>query len=840
MTGAYKLRLTTATGVKNYPIMANGFALDFKVGAIGKHASSSCRLSIRGSAALQDIITGNELIEAKVIDSNAVTLFSGVIRPYLSVSAAPMQLENLQVEILDYTEKLHVKVYAKSDTDITADNAVWEDSYDNFKVCDPDDEEHSLIHKLAGLCGIYNIEAPAIDVTIHRFSLEYGDYIDDVLSTLLYEYIHDYRFDENGKMIVFQTGTITEISGDETISHELTAEKTISSFINSLEISRSDDNDNGVVVSYSKYKEKADVLIYSETISGWAPILDISTGWAAESNKEVRWDLSQIEETDSGYDIQLSNFRIEGKNTSKWLASTWGTQSLGECDNEIGHISYDLGCAGGLGGRLSYAIKVYADVSYLKKDSRTVGYSGLNAREYSAKYIEELEYAASLATAIRNQNLQSRYTYTFSSFEKMQPGVIVNLVESELIGVYTKVRILSREESDATGLYKYQAEGYDTAAFTAPTINKDDDISSTEEALINFFTIEVSRDSISSAEEDDTKIVAVVSGTILSQGNAVLSWKLNDVPLSGSSAVMNLTKAQLQNGSNIIECTAVVGEDTYTVRDRVLLMTATAKMLKLVASGLIFSADSEGTYKDGQYIVLTAYATSITAPVKWDIPEKTISDGTASVTVYPQDLIDGSLAVSISAEGFKDSALITTVYDGAQGPQGEKGETGAQGPQGNKGDAGIDGDSLSLSVVSASDRFTLSWTGNPSPESQTIELEAFSKYIAAENITWACSEGELSAVSGNAYRRTLSISSISDDALSSGASIKIQVSGVTAQNTSLVSTLFISIIKAENPVPIYCGMVDLSSDSVTNTARQEGIYAPGDYVFYSGNSNDEQ
>ena len=175
---------------------------------------------------------------------------------------------------------------------------------------------------------------------------------------------------------------------------------------------------------------------------------------------------------------------------------------------------------------------------------------------------------------------------------------------------------------------------------------------------------------------------------------------------------------------------------------------------------------------------------------------------------------------------------------GAQGPQGEKGETGAQGPQGNKGDAGIDGDSLSLSVVSASDRFTLSWTGNPSPESQTIELEAFSKYIAAESLTWACSEGELSAVSGNAYRRTLSISSISDDALSSGASIKVQVSGVTAQNTSLVSTLFISIIKAENPVPIYCGMVDLSSDSVTNPARQEGIYAPGDYVFYGGNSNE--
>ena len=242
---------------------------------------------------------------------------------------------------------------------------------------------------------------------------------------------------------------------------------------------------------------------------------------------------------------------------------------------------------------------------------------------------------------------------------------------------------------------------------------------------------------------------------------------------------------------------------------------------------------------------LVVYGTSNNDLTEW------VKSGESTAASYSYSPTASRVAYKI--EMHVDNILVAEkvlpyVYDGdkgdkgdtgAQGPQGEKGEIGAQGPQGNKGDAGIDGDSLSLSVVSASDRFTLSWTGNPSPESQTIELEAFSKYIAAENITWACSDGELSAVSGNAYRRTLSISSISDDALSSGASIKIQVSGVTAQGTSLVSTLFISIIKADNPVPIYCGKVDLSSDSVTNTARQEGIYAPGDYVFYSGNSNDD-
>ena len=176
---------------------------------------------------------------------------------------------------------------------------------------------------------------------------------------------------------------------------------------------------------------------------------------------------------------------------------------------------------------------------------------------------------------------------------------------------------------------------------------------------------------------------------------------------------------------------------------------------------------------------------------------------------------------------------------GPQGPKGDKGETGATGPQGDKGDDGTDGDALSLSVVSASDRFTLTWMGTAFPESQVIELEAFSKHMAAESISWTCSDGTLSVISSNLFRRKLDISSISDETLSSVTSIKIQVSGLTEQGTSLLSTLFISIIKAENPVPIYCGMVDLSSDSTTNPARKEGIYAPGDYVFYSGSSNDD-
>ena len=215
-------------------------------------------------------------------------------------------------------------------------------------------------------------------------------------------------------------------------------------------------------------------------------------------------------------------------------------------------------------------------------------------------------------------------------------------------------------------------------------------------------------------------------------------------------------------------------------------------------------------------------------PTAWQAPQKVFQNG------------DKGETGSQGPQGEKGDTGAT----GPQGPQGEKGDkgdtgaTGPQGPQGNPGQNGIDGDALSLFIVSGSNRFTLSWTGEASPESQMITLEASSKHIADPNITWAISAGTLAAVPEHASRRSLSLSAVPEASLKGLEPIRIQVSGTTAQGSTLSASLYISIDKQESPAPIYCGMVDLSAEPLTNPARQEGVFALGDYVFHSGESND--
>ena len=190
----YQLKITTASGVKSFPIRRDGFTLTFAAGKGGKHSSSSCRVSIRGSEALSAIMYGSGLLEAQVVDSSGAVLFTGVIRPYASITAEPMYLGDLQLEVMDYTEKLHKKVYERitnendeDDDSVSApppeykDGTIFSGAWPECKVCDPSDTEHSLVHKLCEPYGITIKDAPKIDVTIHRFSLEKGDYIDEVL-----------------------------------------------------------------------------------------------------------------------------------------------------------------------------------------------------------------------------------------------------------------------------------------------------------------------------------------------------------------------------------------------------------------------------------------------------------------------------------------------------------------------------------------------------------------------------------------------------------------------------------------------------------------------------------
>ena len=102
---------TLNIGSKTYPILRDGFSLKEAVGAEGKHRSSSCSVSVRGEDILDDLMFAEGLLDAVVKDDEGNILFSGVIRPQASVTVNQTYLGSISLEVLDYTEKMHVKVY---------------------------------------------------------------------------------------------------------------------------------------------------------------------------------------------------------------------------------------------------------------------------------------------------------------------------------------------------------------------------------------------------------------------------------------------------------------------------------------------------------------------------------------------------------------------------------------------------------------------------------------------------------------------------------------------------------------------------------------------------------
>lgn len=638
----YLLHIIANGAEKTFPVLRDGFSLMLVAGSDGKHRTSSCKLSTRGSAALSSIMYASGLVDAWVEDDEGNVIFRGVIRPYASITAAPMHLGNLQLEIMDNTEKLHKKVYERpaDDTDISGledDGIVFTDKWDGCRICYPADTSKSIVHKVCALVGITIVEAPTIDVIMHRFSLEKGSYLDDVLGTLLYEYIYDYRFDAEGKMHIFQTGTIVETTYDsdgnaQSTEHKLEPSATISVIRNSLDISRNDEAKEGSLVTYDKYKTQSNVSIYEDSMSGWPGIGAGSTGWWTFSG-DIKWDLSQIK-NDNGEDIQLSNFWFQGVNESWGAASAKLEEySLTNCTDEGAHLSFRVSGAGGaLFALIKYRVNVYADVSYTKQETKTVGYAGDNAEEYSAKYIESIEYAMSLASAIRSRASFGTFSYKFSSMEKYESGAIVNLKEADISGIETVIRITKRTSSDEFGLYKYEAEGYGSAEFSKPVIDKDEDRDLPQNQP-DFFLMQVSDSNVLPDEEDNTPIRAEAWGAIFSKYGATPVWKLNGVVITNATdLIISISKLSLAPGINRLRCEAVYEGETYYV-EKVINYISTdldiQMQFAIVPSGQ--SPDSSTVWQDTQptpganEAVWMRFKTSSSS--EWIVVKMTAEDG---------------------------------------------------------------------------------------------------------------------------------------------------------------------------------------------------------------------
>ena len=562
---------TLNIGSKTYPILRDGFSLKEAVGAEGKHRSSSCSVSVRGEDILDDLMFADGLLDAVVKDDEGNILFSGVIRPQASVTVNQTYLGSISLEVLDYTEKMHVKVYeAPTDSSNRKEGIVYSESWDGCKVSDPDDKEHSLVHKILLLCGMIDIDAPSISSTVFRFSLSSGEYLDDKLSTLLYEFVHDYYFDNTGKLVIFQAGPI--VTGTDEEGHEIVSDMEssgdITSFIQSMRISRADDKRKGALVSFPKYKTHEDILLYSKEASAWNTMFFAPTVVSGFLNldNDVAWDFSQLPE---GYkDVILSNFWVKGTDT-KATSSLKGKYSLSNCDNEGGHIK---GSASGVAYcNWGFRVEVRADVSYMVDETGKCGYAGDNAENYSASYVQTIEDAMKLAYAINARNNFNLHTYSFKSKNSYKPGCIYTLNESKVSGLNVKVRILARKRSDDTGVYEYEAEGYGAVTLSEPALKHEKLIPDITEN-VEFFQMKISENMIS--EDDDIPIMATASGMIFDKFGAIPRWYLNGV-LQDELVDVNVTfeKTAFSPGRNVVRVSADYEGETYSMEQVVFGMS---------------------------------------------------------------------------------------------------------------------------------------------------------------------------------------------------------------------------------------------------------------------------
>lgn len=503
------------------------------VGSSGKHETQSCQLSVRSSQIIAKILSIDDYINAE-IKKDGVTFFKGVIRPSATVSTRQKYVDNLEIEILDYSESLHLYVYDK-----IVNTSVTEQIYKNKFICNPDDEQNSLVHILFKLGSFNIIKCPKILKTCSYFKIAAGEYLDEVISDLLFENLCDYRFTKNGLEIfsLEKNGQLAEIT----------------QLKNTLQVSKKDDTQDGTIISYDQYLTYNNFLCYSTSDSHLET--DLIGGFTRQydyfpSNKPyVNWNFSNF---DAGEMISAYNFYVISRNkgSGAWRRVNY----LEECSETGGRpfVAY-WGWFGWclFNAECGMELEVRCAIDYYKKEQEQSSYEipGKDPKKYTAKYLRKREDAIKLADFICKQQNNALFTYSFSSFDEFEPGTFYNLTEAVNLHIKSDIRILSRTIDIQTGLYSYTAEGADDVVITATPAELIREDNAPVES-IDFLKVKCSKTVFNASSEETILIVA--EGTCFDVYNLLPIWELNGILEDDVSTTLKLSTKDLIPGQNIV------------------------------------------------------------------------------------------------------------------------------------------------------------------------------------------------------------------------------------------------------------------------------------------------
>lgn len=522
--------------------MLTGSSVKWACGELGKHRTSSMAAVVRDINLAAALISHDGLVDA-VIRKGDDIVFTGVIRPYVSISSKYDQTDELELEVLDYTEKMHIKVLERVEGVQEQSGCIFTETMDGLKICAG---EGSLVYKLAAKAGVVIASAPTVDVILQRFELKAGEYLDDALSSLLYEYLLDYRFDASGKMVIYQTSPDTAHTS------------TVSSFFGSFTVQKTDDPKDGAVVSYDKYLTVDDYKIgeWSDSKFTLAVVGGYDSGFFDAASKKIIFDLS-------GLGDKQKAARISNVWASAWSSGPIAGSPSVSIDSwdQQGAVISTSGGGWYYAGTIKWGVKIYGDITYLYSEKSSVGYTGKDTESYAARYIQRTEDAVRLVEAIRKRNAAK--SVSFSTYEDLEIGGFVRIDEDKITGLDSKIRITQKSYDVITSLYSYTAETVGTVTVAPPDISTEVEVQDPATDLGPFLEIRADRTQVLQ-EESDVEIHVSSSGYGLDRYGLSVSFFLNNNSVrSNDGRTLTIAKRQLQLGINSIEGVVVHGGRRY-------------------------------------------------------------------------------------------------------------------------------------------------------------------------------------------------------------------------------------------------------------------------------------
>lgn len=471
-------------------VLRDGFRLQRKCGAAGKHATSSVAVHVIpyvGDTNIANVILMHDGYMPATLKDGDTTLFTGVVRPYITQDTTGPTAGSVSLEVMDYTETTQEYIWG-SPTDGAVEGRIYTALKQNINLSD-------LLVWLFGLAG-KTFTPFTTSETVSYFKLPAGEYLADVITELLYEYGLDYRWTAEGVAEVFSTfpddqpvGEITDIRG-------------------SLSIARSDDTTDGLKLTWKEYSYQDNVKIYKFDSGNLGADLIQSLNWTQiVNNVYLDGKLWNGMHHDSYYNKYVS---MPDGNLWSWYLGDSGlqdnegktitTSNILEVTTDVSRIHVSLEDETGVeysvtlesydteGMRMwvnykglfdvwlrvgwRWKIEAYGDLKLAIDSEASYNVVGPSPENITLSYrmgekgSDVISETFAKQFALRQK--ASKFTCTFRSLTEYTCGAFYKLTNS-VTALTSTVRITSCTR-DENGIYSYEAEGAGLVSEDAATL----------------------------------------------------------------------------------------------------------------------------------------------------------------------------------------------------------------------------------------------------------------------------------------------------------------------------------------------------------------------------------